>query len=62
MKKKNILLAGLMVLIIIGGGLYNAIARLDTKGDTVIRHMPQDPYDIEMPAIVIDPAPGYALF
>ena len=62
MRKRVVVLAGLLVLVIMGGGLYTAVARLDTKGDTVIRHMLQNPYDFEMPAIVIDPAPGYAPF
>jgi hypothetical protein len=62
MRKIVVVLAGLLVLVIMGDGLYTAVARLDTKGDTVIRHMLQDPYDFAMPSIVIDPAPGYAQF
>ena len=60
MRKSIVLLAGLLILGIIGGGLYTAVARLDTKDTTVLGFMVQNPYDyFEMPAGIIYPATDY---
>ena len=61
MRKRVILLAGLLVLVIIGGGLYTAVAKLDVKEATLRGCMIQDPYDFDMPVLIID-APGYTPF
>jgi len=60
MRKRLLLLAGLLILVIIGGGLYTAVARLDTRDDKVMGYMVQNPYDdFAMPSIVIYPATDY---
>ena len=62
MRKSILLLVGLLVLVIIGGGLYNTLAKADRGDEKVTGYELHVPYDVEMPAIVIDPAPGYIPF
>jgi hypothetical protein len=60
MRKRVVFWAGLLILAIIGGGLYTTLARPDTQDTTVLGYMVQNPYDdFAMPSIVIDPATDY---
>ena len=60
MRKRIILLAVLVILCIIGGGFYTTLAKHDTGG--VNEYACSNPFPYEMPAVVMHPAIGYALF
>ena len=62
MKKMILVLMVVLALGMVGKGLYTALAKLDTNQDVAMGYALVDPYPCEMPATVVDPATGYALF
>ena len=62
MKKIFTILMVLIVLGMIGGGLYNTLAKLDVVDEEVSECASMNPFPYEMPDVVMDPATGYSLF
>ena len=62
MKKTFIILIVLIVFGMIGGELYNTLAKLDAVEEEVSEYASMNPFPYEMPDIVMDPATGYSLF
>ena len=61
MKKTIIILITLLSLGLLGGGLYNTLAQLDTVESELNGYAAMNPFPYEMPNIVIDPATGFFL-
>ena len=62
MKKTLTILMVLNVCGMIGGGLYNTLANLDTIEEEESQYASMNPFPYEMPDVVMDPATGYSLF
>ena len=62
MKKILTILVALTVLGMVGGGLYNTVAKLDVVDEEVSEYASMNPFPYEMPDVVMDPATGYSLF
>jgi hypothetical protein len=62
MKKILTILMVLIVFGMIGGGLYNTLAKLDAVEEEVNEYASMNPFPYEMPDVVMDPATGYSLF
>ena len=62
MKKILTILMVLIALGMIGGGLYNTLANLDTVEEDVSECAAMNPFSYEMPDVVMDPAVGHSLF
>jgi len=61
MKKVVTILTVSILLGMLGWGLYNTLANLDTEEDPVNEYAARNPFPYEMPAVVMYPAPGYPL-
>ena len=61
MKKTLMILTVLIILGMVGGGLYTTLANLDTV-EEVQEYAALDPFPYEMPEVVMYPAPGCFLF
>ena len=62
MRKVFTIMMVLIALGMIGGGLYNTLAKLDAVEEEVSEYASMDPFPYEMPDVVMDPATGYSLF
>ncbi|MCK5513716.1 MAG: hypothetical protein KAJ00_04400 [Deltaproteobacteria bacterium] len=62
MKKMFVILMVLIVFGMIGGELYNTLAKLDAVEEEVSEYASMNPFPYEMPDVVMDPATGYSLF
>ena len=62
MKKTLIILTVLILLGMVGGGIYTTLANLDPVEDEMNEYAALDPFPFEMPEVVMYPAPGYLLF
>ena len=62
MKKILTILVALIVLGMVGGGLYNTVAKLDAVEEEVREYASMNPFSYEMPDLVMDPPTGYSLF
>ena len=61
MKKILTILTVLIALGMVGGGLYNTLANLDTV-EELQEYAATNPFPYEMPDVVMYPNPGYGLF
>jgi len=61
MKKIVTILTVSILLGMLGGGLYNTLANLDTV-EEVQEYAAMDPFPYEMPEVVMYPAPGCFMF
>ncbi len=62
MKKIFVILMVLIVFGIIGGGLYNTLAKLDVVDEEVSECASMNPFPYEMPDVVMDPMYGVPLY
>ena len=62
MKKMILVLMVVLTLGMVGKGIYTALATLDTAQKAARGCTMADAYPCEMPATVMEPATGYALF
>ena len=62
MKKTLIILTVVILLGVLGGGLYTTLANLDTVEKETNEYALMNAFPYEMPEVVMHPAPGYLLF
>ena len=62
MKKTLTILTVIIVLGMLGGGLYNTLANLDTVEEEVQECASTNPFNYDIPDVIMYPAPGYLLF